>query len=376
MSWASSRITTRPEDIAYCLLGVFNISMPLLYGEGDKAFIRLQEEITKGSDDHSIFAWKAIGQFRRNESSFLANSPEEFANSGDIVPFRGNVMSTPYSMTNKGLQIRLPLLRQGTDGEIYIAVLECRLEGDQRPLAIELIRMSPQGEYFARSLMNDPTTIPIYTALKAKPKTIFVNATQWTPENRSVSRKCAYVLRHWLNPSHGFRLVDLYPKDEWDLKDSMVLIEPDIHGNSRVGFLFEDCNGRGFVVITGYAAHRAQRWCNITPEKKKRSLKQIITDHTNTLAVNAGIEWKVGNQRSQIITRVTQKGLGSMTMFALDIIVKPWNHAPRPSLSQSVYYQTSAPHRVLWKRTITDRFHNPLRQRRDDEDDRSGPPPS
>jgi hypothetical protein len=45
MLWASSRQTTRLEDIAYCLLAIFNVHMPLLYGEGDRAFLRLQEEI-------------------------------------------------------------------------------------------------------------------------------------------------------------------------------------------------------------------------------------------------------------------------------------------------------------------------------------------
>jgi hypothetical protein len=49
MHWASDRVTTRLEDQAYSLMGIFNINMPLLYGEGRKAFIRLQEEILKGS---------------------------------------------------------------------------------------------------------------------------------------------------------------------------------------------------------------------------------------------------------------------------------------------------------------------------------------
>ncbi|PWY95174.1 HET-domain-containing protein, partial [Aspergillus sclerotioniger CBS 115572] len=57
MSWVANRETSRPEDIAYCLLGIFNINMPLLYGERDRAFIRLQEEIMRQSDDQSIFAW-------------------------------------------------------------------------------------------------------------------------------------------------------------------------------------------------------------------------------------------------------------------------------------------------------------------------------
>lgn len=57
MSWAAGRRTTREEDVAYCLLGLFNVNMPLLYGEGTAAFIRLQEEILRGERDDSLFAW-------------------------------------------------------------------------------------------------------------------------------------------------------------------------------------------------------------------------------------------------------------------------------------------------------------------------------
>ncbi|KAH8799048.1 hypothetical protein F5884DRAFT_687115, partial [Xylogone sp. PMI_703] len=48
MAWAGHRNTTLEEDKYYCLLGIFDISMPLIYGEGgDKASRRLQEEIHK-----------------------------------------------------------------------------------------------------------------------------------------------------------------------------------------------------------------------------------------------------------------------------------------------------------------------------------------
>jgi len=48
MSWAERRNTTLEEDKAYCLLGIFNVSMPLIYGEGgERAFRRLQEEVHK-----------------------------------------------------------------------------------------------------------------------------------------------------------------------------------------------------------------------------------------------------------------------------------------------------------------------------------------
>ncbi len=57
MSWSSRRVTTREEDEAYCLLGIFDINMPTLYGEGRKAFRRLQEEIMRQSPDTTLFAW-------------------------------------------------------------------------------------------------------------------------------------------------------------------------------------------------------------------------------------------------------------------------------------------------------------------------------
>jgi hypothetical protein len=58
MIWASERQTTREEDIAYSLMGLFDVNMPLLYGEGDKAFLRLQEAIIHGSEDQSILAFR------------------------------------------------------------------------------------------------------------------------------------------------------------------------------------------------------------------------------------------------------------------------------------------------------------------------------
>ncbi|OSD01503.1 HET-domain-containing protein [Trametes coccinea BRFM310] len=57
MSWASDRETTRVEDEAYCLMGLFGIRMPTIYGEGRQAFVRLQEEILKRIPDQSLFAW-------------------------------------------------------------------------------------------------------------------------------------------------------------------------------------------------------------------------------------------------------------------------------------------------------------------------------
>ncbi|KAI2611851.1 heterokaryon incompatibility protein-domain-containing protein [Hypoxylon sp. NC1633] len=83
MSWASNRITTRQEDLAYCLMGIFGVNMPLLYGEGQRAFRRLQEEILKYSTDESIFCWRDPTEYE--PCGLLAESPHDFLHSASII---------------------------------------------------------------------------------------------------------------------------------------------------------------------------------------------------------------------------------------------------------------------------------------------------
>ena len=110
MSWASDRETSRAEDITYSLMGIFDVNMPLIYGEGgEKAFYRLQSEIIKQSDDESIFAWDNLGSYY--PCGPLAPSPQFFQNSGDIEVDPLATLSLkrpPYSMTNRGLAIKVP----------------------------------------------------------------------------------------------------------------------------------------------------------------------------------------------------------------------------------------------------------------------------
>ncbi len=52
MSWAKNRVTTIEEDQAYCLLGIFDVYLPLIHGEGkENAFRRLRQEI---SSKHAV----------------------------------------------------------------------------------------------------------------------------------------------------------------------------------------------------------------------------------------------------------------------------------------------------------------------------------
>lgn len=120
MSWASQRVTTRIEDTDYCLLGIFDVNMPMLYGEGEKAFLRLQEEIIKRSDDHTIFAWPI---HRHSQPGLLADSPAAFANCHQIRTMTSRQGRSPYSLTNRGLSIKLLATQFTTD--TYIVRLDC-----------------------------------------------------------------------------------------------------------------------------------------------------------------------------------------------------------------------------------------------------------
>lgn len=100
MSWAAGRTTTRPEDEAYCLLGIFGINMPLIYGEGRNAFRRLQEEIIKRSNDLSIFAFEHDEQ---HPSLLLAGTPSQFKQQSSRRSRNGP--SVEFAITNRGLNL-------------------------------------------------------------------------------------------------------------------------------------------------------------------------------------------------------------------------------------------------------------------------------
>ncbi|RMJ16690.1 hypothetical protein CDV36_003647 [Fusarium kuroshium] len=123
MSWAAGRKTTRLEDRAYSLMGIFDINMPLLYGEGHKAFIRLQEEILKVSDDHSIFAWRYSKT--RSVGGLLAETPDAFKSSENIIswnPF--TLYNSPFTVTNKGVHLDAPFIAQAQGG-LGLVILHC-----------------------------------------------------------------------------------------------------------------------------------------------------------------------------------------------------------------------------------------------------------
>lgn len=125
MSWASKRQTTRKEDIAYSLIGIFDVNMPLLYGEGDKAFLRLHEEIVRQSEDHSYLAWGFQMPLVRDFHGLFARSPAEFAGCADVLHEPRACEEGVTQMTNKGLQIRLLIYYQRNRMDHSHAILRC-----------------------------------------------------------------------------------------------------------------------------------------------------------------------------------------------------------------------------------------------------------
>lgn len=96
MSWAARRKTSRVEDRAYSLLGIFGVHLSPIYGEGGNAFLRLQGEIIRMIPDQSVFAWgpssDALSETSRswwvepNVPCLLASSPSAFEDAGDVKP--------------------------------------------------------------------------------------------------------------------------------------------------------------------------------------------------------------------------------------------------------------------------------------------------
>ncbi|KAI0665875.1 hypothetical protein C8Q78DRAFT_930901, partial [Trametes maxima] len=181
MSWAASRETSREEDEAYSLMGIFQVNMPTTYGEGRYAFIRLQEEILKHISDQTIFAWGATlpehnfsyHPFSHRSASDLlskfsvvTSSPEQFLLASSPKDFRysSNLTSIPwdefmrtlgaplgerprYMTTSYGVRTRLPVLAvrakdQQTNVPTCIALLACK-DNTGRLMSL-LLRSQPQ----------------------------------------------------------------------------------------------------------------------------------------------------------------------------------------------------------------------------------------
>ncbi|KAI6124332.1 hypothetical protein EV401DRAFT_1183474 [Pisolithus croceorrhizus] len=174
MAWAAERRTTLVEDEAYSLIGLLGVNMPMLYGEGKKAFQRLQLEFMQMSNDQSIFAW-GVNMLEEAESAeeedthekmywtsgVLADGPISFRGCDDIVQVEpkefhgllsslwqsdaealaagGNREALPaFTVTNLGIWIPLPRRPYYGCPSVFQVALACRRRNRLMPLTIDL----------------------------------------------------------------------------------------------------------------------------------------------------------------------------------------------------------------------------------------------
>ncbi|KAI9148972.1 Vegetative incompatibility protein HET-E-1 [Paramyrothecium foliicola] len=255
MSWASTRQTTRPEDRAYSLLGLFDVNMPLLYGEGHKAFIRLQEEIMKQTDDETILAWDwtPYSGLDSPQHGFLATSPAQFAKRQKLMPWSSAGSGTAFSITNRGLRITT-LLRNDTDdnGESrYIAILRCSSNIDHNyGIALPLKKLDSSHSHrnevpcFSRT-DEDPFRVFAGESSRSAPVTnICISPRPWWP---SIILEESWRLGlHVPKLPKGCFIVASFPSNEWSAFDKVVVVDPRSKHHPR--YIGASCVDGEFVI--------------------------------------------------------------------------------------------------------------------------------
>ena len=248
MSWASRRKTTRIEDEAYCLLGLFDVYMPLLYGEGRNAFVRLQKEIIQRSSDQSIFAWDVdiTDTGKRHGPTYLASSAADFTESGSYSPLPRSLGQMPYSVNQRGLDISVRVAEiQTLTGVSVFAILDCFDE--RRPTRLLVINILPvdnsdfrrANEFSARG----PWTCTIRLAEKLGQRrriTVINKAIHFGAASGSVKirallprRSKVAALKELDENQLSMRILDTYPAGAWDADASLCKMGVSLAGRRR-----------------------------------------------------------------------------------------------------------------------------------------------
>lgn len=244
MSWASRRQCTRIEDVAYSLFGIFDIHMPLIYGEGDKAFIRLQEAIAHDSTDLSLFAWTSLDNnyARQAHHGLFARSPTDFRHCDKLLRILSPVTPTEeYSITNKGIRLTARMNEgESPDGEKdFLLNLDCLDSSRQQPdgmhsiVFIRLVR-TPHG--FVRHWAGLPVLVSAGAVQPSTPQTIYVPKTITPRESRHLAMRLAQRFHIDINNRTGFAIsyTRQYPLHLWEPEKRAFMTD----GNDRfIGIL-------------------------------------------------------------------------------------------------------------------------------------------
>ncbi|KAE8444813.1 hypothetical protein EG329_014167 [Mollisiaceae sp. DMI_Dod_QoI] len=305
MSWASKRKTTRVEDLAYCLMGLFGIYMPMLYGEGKRAFIRLQEEIMKVSDDHSLFAWRSI----EDHGGLLATSPSAFAESGNIIPTRSvYATSIPSTLSSRGVHLSLRYI-SGEQSGLGLGVLNCTEIGKESLLlAIHLRDIFLTREDFARERSFNLELYRLEDIDPLQHHTISLYVQQWHPKPITKwddIERCAIKLEGIERLEVAQRIVNLNPK--WELENGLMVTNMKSHPDSLLGRLMISCKDGTWFHISierrggrlsaniapGSESNPGLRQVHVASEQEGNNQDRIVEVLGNGTHVNIAIKKRV-----------------------------------------------------------------------------------
>jgi hypothetical protein len=265
MSWAAHRTTKRIEDRAYSLLGIFGVHMPLIYGEGNHAFTRLQEQIIRNSDDESIFAWNRDKLAPGELLNLLAPSAAYYDDGARIVGWSDERLGIrePHSLTNQGLRIRVPLLEESKD--VYVAILACRYQDDFRgPIGLRLERVADEGSNVYR-VSRQPNTNKCVVDLanhnlEGAAQSIYIRQSlDIVPSLGWVRSTNPQQSKTWIRNIKHFILVDMLPSRHWN-KEARTMWVP-INPKGAAAFsISSPSTPRQYAVIFGY--QYSEIWMN------------------------------------------------------------------------------------------------------------------
>ncbi|XTI93556.1 hypothetical protein V2W45_1432693 [Cenococcum geophilum] len=249
MSWASKRETTRVEDHAYCLMGIFGIYMSMLYGEGERAFIRLQEEIMRVSDDHSLFAWRSTEE---DHGGIFATSPSAFANSGNIIQINpSNSVNSPPTLSSRGIRLSFRFRINDRKGS-GLAILHCTEVGkESMRLAIHLRDIFLTNEDFAREQSSTLKLLHLGDIDLSQYPLTDLYVRQWrSTRNRKLGdvEKCVIKLEGV--GGKEVALHTIYLHSNWELHDGMMITTMVLPPDGILGRLLVICkDGNSFQVV-------------------------------------------------------------------------------------------------------------------------------
>ncbi|KAK4460732.1 vegetative incompatibility protein HET-E-1 [Cladorrhinum samala] len=232
MSWAARRITTRIEDAAYCLMGIFNVNMSLRYGEKEAAFVRLQEEILRKQADMSIFVWvdDAASGFREY-APVLADSARQFRDCGDVKTELEDTIYRDPVISSRGVQLTAGLIHiPENTNPAYLCILEVRCRKGNMEIGVALRKISggryaryqtglipPLGENHENQRSLDISGVfieSLHLATSLPPRFPF-HPTDPVLGNRH------RVLKFRWDKSFSMRQAKPMPRSHWDLHDQV-----------------------------------------------------------------------------------------------------------------------------------------------------------